>query len=235
MTDVVEFRNRLTTIWKDANSQVETNAVVESTAKGVIIKNHNITVDEHLIPCRTYVPEIESELGETPGETFPLLFWLYGGGSLDDNDGMLRSIAVDLRITCVSVDYRKAPENPFPAAINDAYAGLKWVLSNAEGISVDILKGILVGGFSAGGNLTAVITSHNAYPDEYGDNCGMVDAYLGGNPENGYNPEFSPLLSSFEGLPAAYIQNAGGDPLRDEGFLYGKLLKQAGVTTKVDV
>lgn len=50
-------------------------------------------------------------------------------GTLNDNDAMLRDLALTLRITCVAVAYRLAPENPFPAAIDDAYAGLKWVIN----------------------------------------------------------------------------------------------------------
>ncbi|GJJ12938.1 hypothetical protein Clacol_007185 [Clathrus columnatus] len=200
-------------------------------------------------------------------------------GSLNDNDKMLRSLAEDLRITCVSVDYRKAPETPFPASLDDDYAGLKWALANAKNISLDISKGVLIGGLSAGGNLSAVIAQkslrddeirgkitgqllispfllyHTAYPDRwksellskkqnedamilpdkalelYTDLCNvrrsMIGAYLGDKPENAFNPDFSPLLAhSFEGLPPAYIQIAGCDPLRDEAFYTANFLKR---------
>ncbi|GJJ12940.1 hypothetical protein Clacol_007187 [Clathrus columnatus] len=296
MTDVVEFRNKLNEL---ALKHMKTMAVgVEGSsdlfpdfgfelgfifaAQGITVKNEEINGDGHTIPCRSYIPEIKPELGETPGQQFPLLYWSYGGGfclgSLNDNDRMLRSLAVDLRITCVSVDYRKAPENPFPAAINDAYAGLKWALANTEDICVNVSKGVLIGGISAGGNLTAVMAhralkddeirgkitgqilivpgtiAYHAIPDKWKPELLSVEqnkdalilskkslelyreAYLGGKLENGFDPDFSPLLApSFEGLPPAYIQIAGCDPLRDEGFLYNKILNEAGVTTRVDV
>lgn len=250
--------------------------------KDVIVTNLEIKQNGFSIPCRTYVPKIKPELNEAPGTKFPLLYWLFGGGfclgTLNDNDALLRDLAVDLRITCVAIAYRLAPENPFPAAVDDAYAGLKWALSDADNISVDIAKGVIVGGFSAGGNLSAVLAhrslkddslrgkitgqllifpfliAHTAYPEKWKSQLLSVEqnknamviprkaievflkAYSGGIRENTINPELSPLLApSFKGLPPAYIQVAGCDPLRDESFLYEKVLKEAGVTVKLDV
>ncbi|GJJ12939.1 hypothetical protein Clacol_007186 [Clathrus columnatus] len=277
-TDIPEFRNIWKTMIDNVNSQTGPLPIDEQR---VTVEKFGIQADGFSIPCRTYVPEIKPELGETPGQKFPLLFWSYGGafcfGTLNDNDVMLKSLAANLRITCVSVDYRKAPENPFPASVNDGYAGFKWALANTEGISVDVSKGVIVGGFSAGGNLSAVITRKalkdrdvrgkitgqilispymlfkGAYPDKWKSKLLSTTqnaddmilprkavefyeaTYLGGKTENGFNPDFSPLLApSFEGLPPAYIQIAGCDPFRDEAFLYGELLKEAGVKTRVD-
>ncbi|MEV8638502.1 alpha/beta hydrolase [Streptosporangium sp. NPDC051023] len=104
------------------------------------------------VPVRVYTPE-----GEGP---FPAFVWFHGGGwtigSLDENEVSCRAVCVASNAVVVSVDYRLAPENPFPAAADDAYAALLWVHENAEQLSVDPSR-IAVGGESAGGNLAAVV------------------------------------------------------------------------------
>ncbi len=104
------------------------------------------------VPIRVYTPE-----GEGP---FPALVWFHGGGwtigSLDENEVSCRTVCAGAEAVVVSVDYRLAPENPFPAAADDAYAAVLWVRDNAEGLSVDPSR-IAVGGESAGGNLAAVV------------------------------------------------------------------------------
>lgn len=282
---VIEFREKFLSFWEEANSQLQAELgalKLKDPDDDVIVTNLQIKQENHSIPCRTYVPKVKPELDEKTDEKFPLLYWLFGGGwalgTLEDNDAMLRDLAITQRITCVAIAYRLAPENPFPAPIDDAYAGLKWAVANADSISVDISKGVLVSGLSAGGNMAAVIAhrslkdkelrgkitgqllivpvliAYTAYPEKWKSQLLSMeqnkdaiilskktmnlffDAYIGGKPENAFNPDFSPLLSpSFEDLPPAYIQIAGGDPLRDEAFLYDKLLKEAGVKTKVDV
>ncbi|GAA3129271.1 alpha/beta hydrolase [Streptosporangium carneum] len=103
------------------------------------------------VPVRVYTPEGEG--------SFPAFVWFHGGGwtigSLDENEVACRAACVGANAVVVSVDYRLAPENPFPSAAEDAYAALLWVHGNAEGLSVDPSR-IAVGGESAGGNLAAV-------------------------------------------------------------------------------
>ncbi|GJJ12936.1 hypothetical protein Clacol_007183 [Clathrus columnatus] len=267
-TDIIEFRK----IWDAKHNRANRKVRIDDAQK-VIVKEHKIIGDAgHSIPCRTYVPTTKPELGETPEQAFPLFFWTFEGGN---TSSFSSKPTIKTEITCSgpahnmrSVDYRKAPENPFPAGIDDDYAGLKWALANVENISVDVSKGVLIGGVSSGGNLTAVMAhrslrdhevrgkitgqlllfpltiSYNACPAKWKSEllsmeqnkddiiCSKVtvklytDAYLGGKLENGFNPDFSPLLEpSFVGLPPVYIQIVGGDPLRDEGFLYDKLLR----------
>ncbi|MFA9517722.1 alpha/beta hydrolase [Halopenitus sp. H-Gu1] len=105
------------------------------------------------IPIRVYDPD-------TSGPR-PVFVYLHGGGwvfeTVDAHDQTCRALANAGECTVVSVDYRLAPEHPFPAPLEDAYAATEWVVDNCDSLSGDPDR-IVVGGDSAGGNLTAAIT-----------------------------------------------------------------------------
>jgi acetyl esterase len=106
------------------------------------------------IPARVYTP-----VGMA-GRTTPACIYYHGGGwvigDLDTHDVTCRMIANDSGCRVISVDYRLAPENRFPAAFDDSYAALTWLEKNAATHSVDPNK-IAVAGDSAGGNLAAAV------------------------------------------------------------------------------
>ncbi|EEB94038.1 hypothetical protein MPER_07220 [Moniliophthora perniciosa FA553] len=206
------------------------------------------------------------------GDSFPLLFWMHGGGwtigSAEMDDNMLKRTSVDLRVSVVNCEYRLAPENPFPAVVNDTFAALRYVASHPEEFSASLDKGFIVAGLSAGANLAAVL-AHLARDDPFFKDKPITGQHLQ-VPFKGYAAEIcilsgisllsmeqvknppglskeacydyltwynaspedlriSPLLlPSYKGLPPAFIQVCGLDPLRDEGILYEKVLKEAG-------
>ncbi|HTO41250.1 MAG TPA: alpha/beta hydrolase [Rhizomicrobium sp.] len=91
----------------------------------------------------------------------PTLVFFHGGGwvigDLDTHDGLCRMFANEGELKVIAVDYRRAPENPFPAAIDDAFAALTWIEDNAAQLGVDPNR-VAVGGDSAGAGLAAVVS-----------------------------------------------------------------------------
>jgi acetyl esterase len=196
----------------------------------------------------------------------PLLVWLHGGGwvvgSLESHDPLCRYLAAKTPCCVVSVNYRLAPEDPFPRGLDDAYAALEWARRETSRLAGDRAC-LAVGGDSAGGNLASVVARRArddgvslglqvlAYPvtnhdfttpsyAEYGEGLNLSQAkmqwywrqYLAG--ADAGNPDASPLRASdLRGLPPALVQTAEHDPLRSEGEAYAELLAQSGVTTRL--
>ena len=108
------------------------------------------------LPARRFVPN-----GLPAGEPAPLLLYFHGGGwvigDLDTHDDVCRFLATTTGIEVVAVDYRLSPEHPFPAAVEDAWASFTWAVTNAGELGFDPAR-IAVGGDSAGGNLSAVVS-----------------------------------------------------------------------------
>ena len=188
----------------------------------------------------------------------PELVWFHGGGfvtgSLDAVDPICRSVLVRTGAALTSVDYRLAPEHPFPAAVEDAVAVLRAVAAQGP---------VAVGGDSAGGGLAAAAcqavrgeglpvvgqllvnplvdaTLSRPSVDELGTGFGLtrdalerlLELYLDG--ADPHDPRCSPLLAEdLSRLPPAVVVTAECDPLRDEGEEYAERLRAAGVPVAV--
>jgi len=99
-------------------------------------------------------------MGTSNDQVLPCMLFIHGGGwvigNLDSHDQMCRQLANIAGICVVAVDYRLAPETPFPAGLRDAAAALKWVAAQATELQIDP-NALAVGGDSAGGNFAAVL------------------------------------------------------------------------------
>ncbi|MEQ4716595.1 alpha/beta hydrolase [Nonomuraea sp. B19D2] len=211
------------------------------------------------VPVRVYRP-----LGVT-GPTAPGVVFLHGGGwvigDLDTHDMHARALAVAADAVVVSVDYRRAPEHPYPVPLDDCWAVTEHVAQHATTLGIDPTQ-LAVAGDSAGGNLAAAValrardaavplraqllvypvtdptmstTSYTTYAnDHYLTADAMrwfIDAYLP-DPAARTLPLAAPLHApDLAGLPPAIVVTAEYDPLRDEGAAYADRLRKAGVPT----
>lgn len=196
---------------------------------------------------------------DTPGPHKVVLF-LHGGGwvvcSNDTHQPLAAAIARASGAAVVMIDYRLAPEHPFPAALDDSLAGLAWVRAHGAAHGLDASR-IVVAGDSAGGNLAAVVaaratdlagqwliypvTDHpdaSAYPSYaendqgYGLSTASMRWYW--QQYGGDGPDARPMQrDNLAGLPPALIQTAQYDVLRDEGEAYAKALRAAAVPVSV--
>jgi acetyl esterase len=195
-------------------------------------------------------------------QTLPALVYFHGGGwtigDVDTHDVLCRQLALGARCVVVSVDYRLAPEYPFPAAVEDCFAATRYVAENAAKLKI---RGIAVAGDSAGGNLAATVAllardgggpalafQLLIYPatDQRGGTASYernAEGYMLTRDvmqyfRRAYLPDdkdwtdwrASPLLAkSHANLPPALVITAGYDPLLDEGRAYADRLRAAGV------
>ena len=118
------------------------------------VEDRTIDAGGQSLPVRIYRP---ASVGEGPAPT--LVFYHGGGfvlGGLTSHDRDCRALANRGECQVIAVDYRLAPEHPFPAAADDAEAALRWIVDHADEVGVDASR-LAVGGDSAGGNLSAVV------------------------------------------------------------------------------
>ncbi len=202
------------------------------------------------------------------GDAAPAIVYCHAGGfalgNLDTDHRQCVELARRGRCTVVSVDYRLAPEHPYPAALDDAVAVLRWVADNAAGLGVDPAR-LAVGGSSAGAALAACLAHgaadgslpavafqllhqpvlddrETASKAEFGTSPAfdseaaeqMWRHYLGADGAAG--PAAVPARRrQFDGLPPALITCAEVDPFRDEAVDYALQLLRAGVSAELHV
>ena len=206
------------------------------------------------LPVRLYVPQCRP---------IAVILYMHGGGwtigSVATSDHTVRKLAQTASCAVVSVDYRLAPEHPFPAAVEDALQALSWTVRQKDDIAGAPVP-LIVAGDSAGANLSAVLAtlardakgpSISAQILIYPSTMGDIDATALGEFDAPYltraeiawffdqhvpdrrrraDPRFAPMLTpDLSGLPPTLILTAENDLLRREAEEYGLRLVQAGV------
>lgn len=210
------------------------------------------------IPIRVYTPS-----GDGP---FPVIFYIHGGGwviaTMDTYDASPRAMVNLTNAMVVSVEYRKAPEHKFPAAHEDCYAALQYVMKNAATMKGDP-KRVAVMGESAGGNMASAICMMArdrkgmmplyealVYPvanTNFNTPSYLVNAkakplnkammqwfarHTVKNASDAKDPYLAILKGNVKGLPPATVITDEIDPLMSEGQAYAAKLKKAGIVVR---
>jgi acetyl esterase/lipase len=121
---------------------------------------NDVSVSERRVPGPAGAPDVRVlvYLPKAAARPLPAMLWIHGGGyvigNADMDDVKVKAMVAQLGCAVVSVDYRLAPETPHPGPVEDCYAALKWLHSNASELGVDVGR-IAIGGESAGGGLAA--------------------------------------------------------------------------------
>jgi acetyl esterase len=183
-------------------------------------------------------------------------------GDVSSHDEVCRQLCAGANAIVISVNYRLAPETPFPGGLEDCYAATQWAAEHAADLGGDSAR-VAVGGDSAGGNLAAAVcllarerggpalrhqlliypvTDSNFERPSYRDNAdgylltrGMMQWFWQQyleDPGQADNPLAAPLHADLAGLPAATVITAGFDPLRDEGQAFAAKLEASGVAVE---
>jgi acetyl esterase/lipase len=242
-------------------------AIPKPTSEAMI----NVRRDERLVPGPESSPDVRV-LVYTPADKgdviLPAMLHIHGGGfvsgSADMSDPNSRSYAVEMNCVVVSVDYRLAPENPFPGPVEDCYAALLWVQSTAQELGIDPTR-IMIAGESAGAGLVAglclIARDRGAVmpvfqylaepmldyrsPDSDHPHTGHFgwtrdhnrfgwNAMLGD--EEIVSPYYSPAIADdLAGLPSTYIHIGAIDLFLEESLDYARRLTRAGVSVELHV
>ena len=227
-----------------------------------------LAVSDRLVPGLADDPDVAVRVYAPAGRTevLPGLVYIHGGGfvigSVDGDDTRTREIAGTVAAVVVSVEYRLAPEHPFPAGLRDCFAALTYLAKNAAELGVDP-RHIGVAGNSAGGGLaaaTALMARDQGGPElcmqylsipELDDRLETpsMRAYTDTPVANRANVIITwqhylagqqatayaapARAADLTGLPPSYVAVCEFDPLRDEGIQYAQRLVQAGVPVEL--
>jgi acetyl esterase len=139
---------------QDARAAYESVAEILDLPRAPLARVQDLHVETEpgvKLKARLYAPTTDTHL--------PVLLYLHGGGfvigSLETHDSLCRTLVLGAGCAVLALDYRLAPEHPFPAAVQDAWGALQWLARHAKSLGLDAHR-IAVGGDSAGGTLAAV-------------------------------------------------------------------------------
>ena len=193
----------------------------------------------------------------------PVVLFIHGGGwvigDLDTHEPFCIDVAIELDVPVVAVDYRLAPEFPFPAGFDDSLAAARWVASSPSELGLTA-TGLFLAGDSAGGNLAAAISAalrddpadvpvlgqwliypasdpgkHYPSYDQFSEGHLLTKQSMDWFEDSYAGPKddwrYSPLLAGTVGLPPTFVVTAALDPIRDQGRAYAARCAEAGVET----
>lgn len=193
----------------------------------------------------------------------PVLMFIHGGGwvlgDLETHEPFCIELALELDVPVVALDYRRAPEHPFPAAAEDSIAAARWIAGSPPEIG-RAATSLFLAGDSAGGNLAAVVAAALRDQPSKVPVAGQWLIYPAADPKVRYPSydqfcaghlltkesmdwfeesyagpsedwRYSPLLAGVAGLPRTFVVTAGLDPIRDQGRAYAARCAEAGVET----
>ena len=220
------------------------------------ISEKELLNENHSIKLRIYRPNND--------EKSSVIIFFHGGwfnaGNLETHDTPLRQLANLSQTLIIAVDYRLAPEHPFPAGLDDCEFAVKWIIENASFLNINQNK-IMIAGDSAGGALATTITrkfreiviaqiliypvtdnamktsSWNEFQNgpllDLKGGIQAWDWYLYGSADQN-NPDAVPILADdLKNLPPTFVAVAEYDPLKDEGIFYAEKLKANNNDTKL--
>lgn len=226
------------------------------------IENLQVPGAEGPLAARLYAPKTRDEA------RLPVLLYLHGGGftigSLETHDSLCRQLALRSGAAVLALDYRLAPEHRFPAAIDDCWAVMRWLVGAADSLGLDGSR-LAVGGDSAGGTLAAVCALHardlglplalqllitpgttahadtashklfaNGFLLDAASIAWFFDHYIAHHHKRDWR--FAPLeAEDHGGLAPACVLLAECDPLVDEGIAYADRLRAAGGQVQLEL
>lgn len=242
---------------EDTRAAIRAATVVTGEPALERVEDHAVPVKSGEIALRFYVPTAEPRA---------IIVWSHGGGfalgSLDELDNFARLLAKSSGCAVASVEYRLAPEHPFPTAVEDVEAAALWVSTRRKELAGSDVP-LVLGGDSAGGNLSTVVTRrlHTsgaariagnvlAYPcTDSPDAASLMQfdppfmpvedvrfflgLYLPGDDAK-RDPDFAPLYAEgLDSLPPTLILTAEHDILTGQAEQYGQMLEAHGVPTRI--
>ncbi|KAK5127090.1 hypothetical protein LTR85_008450 [Meristemomyces frigidus] len=266
--------------WENADAMAANLAAMTAmTLEQIGPPESGITEEEQLIPMRDgFKSTIKVHKPSSPPSSgSPLIVLIFGGGWISGGKDQMTPFARPMvrlfGAVVVNISYRLAPEHKFPKSQEDSWDGVKWIAEHASDLGADPRLGFVVGGVSAGGTCTAVVTTlaveeklsppitgqwlcipslmdEQHVPEKYKKyflspkhnadapvlNAVAMAALKKHTDWDNNSPLRYPILSKapLGDLPPTYFQADGMDPIRDDALIYDEMLKEAGVSTRID-
>jgi acetyl esterase/lipase len=232
--------------------------------------NPNVAAEDRTVPGPEGAPDIRVRIYRPVDATgtLPGIYFIHGGGmilgNIEEEDPVASAICEHVDAVVVSVEYRLAPENPYPAPVEDCYAGLTWMAAHAAELGFDPDRLAVYGG-SAGGGLTIatvllardrggppirfqmpiypMIDDRNETPSSHEitdiglwDRDGNIEAWKWYLGDGKPDQYAAPSrCEDLSGLPPTFIDVGTVDLFRDEDIAFAQRLMQAGVPTELHV